>query len=267
MTRQAIDALTTFQARMIEAASSFSEPEWNAPSASPGWRVRDVVAHLAVGARALIDPIALPESSLPPPANREREHDMHVALRQPRTSAEVLDEFTTFATQRLERIPAFQDEPLASNEIEIPGLGVYPMHAVANALAFDYYCHLYHDICGPEGPVERDLPEPTNEELYPVVQWMMWGLPQMQGPELDDALFAPLTIDLTGPGASSWTITRPDPAGGLVVTETGGGDVVVTSAASDFVSWGTQRSSWYHACTVDGDKAAATAFLATLDIV
>ncbi|MXW60819.1 MAG: hypothetical protein F4003_03405 [Acidimicrobiaceae bacterium] len=267
MTVEAVAALTTFQGRIIEIASSLREPEWNAPSASPGWQVRDIISHLAVGARALIDPLPLPDDAVQPPDNRERQHDMHVALRRSWTSAEVLEEFRSFAAQRLDRIPAFQKEPLASNEIEIPGLGTYPMHAVANALAFDYYCHLYHDICGPDGPIDRDLAEPTHDELYPVVQWMMWGLPQMQGPELDNALFAPLTLDLTGPGASTWTITRPDPEGGLVVTETGGGDVVVTSAASDFVSWGTHRSCWYHSCTVDGDQAAATAFCATLDIV
>ncbi|MCY3851293.1 MAG: maleylpyruvate isomerase N-terminal domain-containing protein [Acidimicrobiaceae bacterium] len=267
MTVEAVAALTAFQDRIIETASSFSEPEWNAPSAAPGWLVRDVISHLAVGARALIDPLPLPEDAVDPPENRERQHDMHVALRRSWTTAEVLEEFMSFAAQRLERIPAFQNEPLASNEIEIPGLGAYPMHAVANALAFDYYCHLYHDICEPGGPIYRDLPEPAHDELYPVVQWMMWGLPQMQGPELDNALFAPLTLDLTGPGAGSWTITRPDPEGGLVVAETGGGDVVVTSAASDFVSWGTRRSCWRNSCTVEGDSAAATAFLATLDIV
>lgn len=266
MTARAVAALTTFQERLVDVARSFDQTEWHAASASPGWRVRDVIAHLAVGARALVDPIPLADDVVLP-ENRERQHDLHVALRHGWSTDEVLDEFVDFAGQRLERIPAFQDEPLASNEIEIPGLGSYPMHAVANALAFDYYLHLYHDICGPTGPVRRDLPAVTHDEMYPVVQWMMWGLPQMQGPELDDALFAPITLELTGPGASTWTIRRPDPTGGLVVEETGGADIVVTSPATAFASWGTKRSSWHGACTVDGDVVTATAFLATLDIV
>ena len=266
MTTQAVDALTTLQARLLDFDATFTEAEWNAPSACPGWRVRDVISHLGVGARALIDPIPLPDDAATPPENRERQHDQNVALRAGWTSAEVLAEFDQYATERLTRIPGFQEEPLASNVIEVPGLGSYPMHALANALAFDYFCHLYHDICG-AGPIDRNLPEPTHDEMYPVVQWMMWGLPQMQGPELDDALFAPITLELTGPGASMWTITRPDPEGGLVVEETGGADVVVTSAATDFVSWGTGRSSWYSASTVAGDRVTATAFFATLDIV
>lgn len=266
MTTDAVAALTTFQTRLLDVARSLDEREWHAASASPGWRVRDVIAHLGVGARSIIDPLPLPDGAVLP-ENRERQHDMNVALRYDWTTDEVLDEFADFAAQRLERIPAFQEEPLASNEIEIPGLGSYPMHAVANALSFDYYLHLYHDICGPTGPVVRDLTEVTHDEMYPVVQWMMWGLPQMQGPELDDALFAPITLELTGPGASTWTIRRPDPAGGLVVEEATGADVVVTSAATDFASWGTGRSSWHAASTVDGDAVVATAFFATLDIV
>ena len=64
MTVEAVAAFTTFQGRIIEIASSLRGPEWNAPSASPGWRVRDIISHLAVGARALTDPLPLPEDAL-----------------------------------------------------------------------------------------------------------------------------------------------------------------------------------------------------------
>lgn len=253
-----------------------------APSACPGWRVRDVIAHIGAGARSVIDPLPVPEDRLPLPANREREHDVHVDIRRSWTIAEVMDEFERFGAERLERLPGLQEEPLASTEIEIPGLGTYPMHAAANGLSFDCFCHLYHDIVAPGGPIQRELPAPSHEEMLPVVQWMMWGLPQMQGPELDESLLAPITISLTGPGESKWTVRRPEPQGGLpqdglpqgglpqggLVVESGGGaEVVVTSSAVDFVSWGTGRSAWHSACDVEGDRAVATAFLSTLDIV
>ena len=266
MTKHALAAVETLQAQILDTVRTFSETEWIASSACAGWRVRDVIAHLGVGARSIIDPIPLPEG-LPIPENREREHGLPVDLRRDWTVQEVLAEFEKFGAERLTRLPGLQEEPLASTEIEIPGLGTYPMHAVANALAFDYFCHLYHDICAPAGPIERSLPDPTHEVMLPVVEWMMWGLPQMQGPELDDSLVAPLTLRLTGPGERTWTIRRPDPDGGLVVDEGDGGDVVVTSSAVDFVSWGTARSPWSTACTVDGDYAAAASFLSTLDIV
>ena len=267
VTIEGVAALGTFHNRIVEVARTFSEEEWMAPSACPGWRVRDVIAHIGAGARSIIDPLPMPEERLPLPANREREHDVHVDIRRSWTVAEVMDEFERFGAERLERLPGLQEEPLASTEIEVPGLGTYPMHAVANGLAFDCFCHLYHDIVQPSGPIQRELAAPTHEEMLPVVQWMMWGLPQMQGPELDDSLLATTTICLTGPGASEWTVRRPDPAGGLVVESGGGGDVVVTSTAVDFVSWGTGRSAWHTACEVEGDMAAATAFLSTLDIV
>ena len=201
------------------------------------------------------------------PADRERQHDIHVDMRRGWSTGEVLEEFERFGAERLERVPGLQEEPLASTEIEIAGLGTYPIHASANGWCFDLYCHLYQDICAPRGPIERDLPEVTHDEMFPVVQWMFMGLPQMQGPELDDALRVPVTIRLSGPGASAWTVSRPDPNGGLVVTEGEGGDVTVDSPASDFVVWGTGREPWRASCHSDGDITLAAEFLSTLCIV
>ncbi len=201
------------------------------------------------------------------PANRERQHDVHVDLRRPWSTDEVLAELRQYGPQLLKALEHFQAPEIASNPLELPGLGTYPMHAAANGMAFDYFCHLHHDVLAPRGPIARTLSEPTHEQLYPVIQWMMWGLPQMQGPELDQALIAPLTIDLTGPGESTWTVSRPDPDGKLLVHEGGGGRVVVRSTAFDFVKWGTGRTTWAESCTVDGDESVVAGFLATLNII
>ncbi|MCY4193928.1 MAG: maleylpyruvate isomerase N-terminal domain-containing protein [bacterium] len=267
MTVEAVAAHEAFHHRILEVARTLTEAEQIAPSACAGWRVRDVVAHIGAGARNLIDPLPVPDERLPLPSVREREHDVHVDIRRSWPMAEVVEELDHYGAERLARLSALQEEPLASAPLEVPGLGTYPMHAAANGLAFDCFCHLYHDIAAPGGPVQRELPAPAHEELYPVVQWMMWGLPQMQGPELDESLIAPITICLTGPGESIWTVRRPDPDGGLVVEEAGGGDAAVTSAAFDFVSWGTARTPWRAACEIDGDAGLASGFLSTLNIV
>ena len=267
MTIEGVVAAEVLHTRIVGLARTFSSADWIAPSACPGWRVRDVIAHIGAGARSVIDPLPLPEERLPLPADRERQHDVHVDLRRSWTVAEVMEEFEQFGGERLTRLPGLQEKPLASSKIEIAGLGVYQMHAVADAVAFDCFCHLYHDIAQPAGPVHCELAAPSHEEMVPVVNWMMWGLPQMQGPELDDSLLEPITIRLTGPGEGEWTVRRPDPAGRLVVESGGGAEVVVTSSAVDFVSWGTGRSAWHAACEVDGDMASAAAFLSTLDIV
>jgi hypothetical protein len=160
-----------------------------------------------------------------------------------------------------------QEEPIASREIEIPGLGRYPMHAIANGIAFDLYCHLANDVLAPLGPLLRSAPTISDATMRPVIEWMMWGLPQMQGPELDASLVAPLTLDLTGPGGGCWTVRRPDLDGSLDVSEGDGGDVVVRSSTVEFVAWATGRTPWFRACTVDGPLAEAAGFLSTLDIV
>lgn len=264
---QAVDAHAEFHHQIAEIAATFNDQEWHAPSACAGWRVQDVIAHMAVGARGMFDPLELPATDLVAPDNRERQHDMHVELRHDWSSAQVLDEFITFGEQRIERLRSMQDEPEASEEIALGGLGTYPKHTLANAYAFDYFCHLHHDLGGPHGSIRRNLSEVSHDQIYPGVQWMMWGLPQMQGSELDNALFAPITIELTGPGASTWTVRRPDPAGGLVVEEAGGAEITVTSTATDFFSWGTARTPWQASCSIDGDPTVATAFLSTLNIV
>jgi hypothetical protein len=99
------------------------------------------------------------------------------------------------------------------------------------------------------------------------VVWMMLGLPQMQGSELDETVLAPITFRLTGAGASEWTVHRRGPRGGLAVEETGGGDVVVTSEADAFIAWGTQRRRWRTDCTIEGDESLAIPLLDALNIV
>ncbi|MGI9612617.1 MAG: maleylpyruvate isomerase family mycothiol-dependent enzyme [Acidimicrobiales bacterium] len=267
MTKQAVAALTTFHTQIEELAPSLAPADWIRPSACPGWRVRDVFAHLGQGASSILNPMELPEERLPLPENRERQHDIHVDIRRDWSVEEVVEEFTTYGRQRLDMLPGFQEEPLASNDLTIEGLGTYPMHAAANGLAFDHYSHLHNDLTGPAGPLDIALPELTHEQMYPVVQFMMWGLPQMQGPELDAMLLVPTTLALTGPGESTWTITRPQPDGGLVVEESDGGEVTVTSTATDFSRWGTGRAPFWDLVEIEGDPTKAIGFLATLDIV
>lgn len=267
MTKQAVEALNNFHTQIEELAASLTPADWVRPSACPGWRVRDVVAHLGAGASSLLAPVEVPEERLPLPSNREREHDIHVDIRRDWSVEEVLDEFTTYGRQRLNMLPGFQEEPMASNELTIPGLGTYPMHAAANGLAFDHYCHLHHDLLAPVGPLDAVRPTVTHEQMYSVVQFMMWGLPQMQGPELDEMLLVPTTFAFTGPGESTWTVARPDLSGRLVVAEEGGGDVTVTSAATDFALWGTGRAPFWDLVEIDGDRSSVIGFLATLDIV
>ncbi len=84
------------------------------------------------------------------------------------------------------------------------------MHMMANAFAFDHYCHLYIDILSPEGPLPANLDEATDDMVRPGIEWMIAGMPQMQPTELAAVVTEPLELELTGPGGGTWTI---QPAG------------------------------------------------------
>ena len=60
-------------------------------------------------------------------------------------------------------------------EVVVPlgNLGSHPLHLLANALVFDHYCHLRHDMLGPNGPVDR--PDFPIDELRiaPILDWML----------------------------------------------------------------------------------------------
>ncbi|MBV1949044.1 maleylpyruvate isomerase N-terminal domain-containing protein [Streptomyces sp. BV129] len=267
MTVQAMAAWKLVRAQLDDVLDSLTHEEWLRPSACAGWRVRDVVAHLGAGARSVIDPLPEPPDAAPMPEDRERQHDVLVLRRDEWSVEQVLEEYRTYAPKLGDLVAGFQHEPQASAPFTVPGLGVYPMHALANGQVFDYYCHLRHDLLGPAGPIDRVLPPPEHETVYAAVQWMMWGLPQMQGDALDTTVTAPVTFRLTGPGESEWTVTRPDPDGHLAVEERGGGDVVVTSDAHAFIAWGTTRRDWRPDCTITGPESLATPLLDALDIV
>jgi hypothetical protein len=146
-------------------------------------------------------------------------------------------------------------------------LGTYPLHALADAFAFDMWCHLYVDLLSPGGPVQRDVPEPEDEVLGPGIGWMLAGLPQMC-PEVSVVVDRPLALTLTGPGGGSWTL-QPDDGTPVRIVEGGQPDAaaMVTSSAVDFVLWGTTRVPWRDCVTVDGDAAYAEKVLDAINIV
>jgi hypothetical protein len=94
---------------------------------------------------------------------------------------------------------------------------------------------------------------------------MLTGLPQMQ-PGLHNELDGAIELVLTGEGGGSWLISRDRDS---IAVAPGGGDAAatVTSSAHDFVLWGTKRTPWRDACTVEGDSGVAEKFLDALNIV
>ncbi|MBA2624990.1 MAG: hypothetical protein H0U89_05230 [Acidimicrobiia bacterium] len=52
---------------------------------------------------------------------------------------------------------------------------------MANALAFDHYCHLGNDILSPLGPINRPSPPGDALRLGAPLEWLIAGIRQCQG--------------------------------------------------------------------------------------
>jgi uncharacterized protein (TIGR03083 family) len=241
------------------------DEQWELPSACAGWRVIDVIAHLAALAHEAVEPPA-PDPALP--KNRERYHDLRVDERRGWSHAEVIDEWRRFTPRQLEILAAGQEPPRAAEPVEVPGLGTYPRHLLANTMAFNVLCHLRYDLLAPAGPLPFTVPGPTDGLVAPAVEFMLAGVPQMQGHELDATVTEPLVLDLTGPGAMTVTILPADGEGGRLTVASGAdGGVRIRSAATDFIAWGTTRTPWREHCEISGDASVAEPFLDRLNIV
>jgi len=266
MSQEGITGLRLAVAETTEVLTSLDESEWATPSGCTGWSVKDLVAHIASNYKETVDPSPPPPEPIALPA--EQLMELLVAPRKEWSAAQVLEEYLHYAGAAIGVLASMQDEPLASTVIPLADLGHYPMHLLADAFAFDGYCHLRVDLLAPRGRITRVVPTATAEHLAATLGWMMAGLPQMQ-PGLERSLTAPLRLTLAGPAGGSWLISPGD--GVLEVTADHQGALpavaTVTSDGHAFVIWGTQRASWRQYAQVSGDLGVAAAFLDALNII
>lgn len=263
MSKEAVQAVRLAVAEVTEVLKSLSAQEWQRPSGCTGWTVQDLVSHMSSNYKETVDPSPPPAEPIDLPA--ERLMDLLVEPRKAWTHEQVLDEYLTFAPKAIEVLASMQDEPLASTVIPLADLGQYPMHQLADAYAFDHYCHLRVDLLAPHGPIVREITPADDVRLGPALGWMLAGIPQMQ-PALPAALDGPITLRLTGPGGGDYRIANE----GGAITITPGGAAGVANVSSDghaFVIWGTKRAPWREHCTVSGDGAVAAKFFDALNIV
>jgi uncharacterized protein (TIGR03083 family) len=250
-------------AEVKQVISTITEQEAMLPSGCVGWSVKDLVAHMSSNFKEICEPSPPPAEPVALPA--EALMEMLVEPRKDWTWTQVRDEYLQYCDGAVAGLGALQEEPMASTETPLADLGTYQLHQLADAYAFDHYCHLRIDLLAPNGPIERDLLPADDALAGPAIGWMLEGLPKMQ-PGLVAHLAAPITLVLTGPGGGRWRLL---PSGDEVVvtTEDGPSVATVTSRAHDFVMWGTRRHAWREDCAVTGDQAVVAGFLDALNIV
>jgi hypothetical protein len=255
MSERGLEALTADREEVLKVAKSLSAEEWELPSDCDGWRIQDVIVHMADVCRTIVDPAGLPQGV---EGNTEPRMDAMVDARREWDAAKVLAEYEDLSGKAVAALAGLQSPPLADNIIPLDDLGSYPLHMLANAFAFDHFCHLRNDILKPNGPIEREVPPSDDLRVGATIEWLIAGLPQMSADAMRKAVTKPIGLKLTGPGGGEWTI-HPAEGDGLVTTTEGvDADTVITSEATEFVIWGTQRRPWRDRKTTrEGDAAYA----------
>jgi hypothetical protein len=138
------------------------------------------------------------------------------------------------------------------------------MHILGNAIAFDHYCHLRHDI---GAAVERAAALPHDADvLRPAVDWMLAGLPQMCADALAAGPQQSVNIVFEGPVAASYNLA-PDADMWTIGETLDEAAPTIRTTAHDFISWATQRADWRTTSTGDVDHADAGAVLDAVNVI
>lgn len=250
-------------ANTVKIAEQFGAAEWEADSACHGWRVHDLIGHMAFFFNFIADPnLVFPPN---PSGKSERLNDAAVRERADLPHEQILDYYREQSEAGLATLEALQGAELRDNTLDMLDLGTYKLHLLSDAVSFDHLVHLTSDLLVPFGPIAGGDVD-VAAAIDPAIDWMIAGLPQMCGDEVGAALTSPVALRLTG--ATDRTFVIAPEADGVVVTETATlpGNVA-TSSATDFLRWGTTRSAWRSAVTISGDHTTVASVLDAIDIV
>ena len=232
----AIEAVSADRAVLLDIGDRLTGEQWEAPSGCPGWRVQDVVTHMANLFWMLVDPARLPDlGGLP----TEQAQEAAVQARRGMSGPAALADYAEVSKPALDKLAE-----LAALDLEPPlgDLGTYPAAVLPLAYSFDHYTHIRADLFGPRGPLTGDVPPSDELRLGPALDWVEAALPH-QNPAAADA--CALQIQITGTGARSIRF-------GL-----GQAAATIRSAAPDLIRWITQRGTWEElGVEATGDEAA-----------
>lgn len=241
--------------------------DWAADSAAHGWRVHDVITHMGFFFNFIADPgLVFPDN---PSGKSERLNDAAVRERADWSTQQAIDYYVEQSAAGLATLEALQGPDLRDTPLPMLDLGTYRMSQLSDAVAFDHLVHLTSDLLAPYGPIPvGDTTIAVEAAIDPAIDWMIAGLPHMCGATVHPTLTSAVGLRLTGATERSFVIARDSDAAGVVVTETADlPDDVATSAATDFLRWGTTRTAWRSSVTTSGDRRLVSAVLDAIDIV
>jgi uncharacterized protein (TIGR03083 family) len=238
----ALETVRVDSAALLEIGAGLSEQEWQAPSGCEGWRVQDVVTHLANLFWLLTDPAKLPPFEGVP---TEQAQEAAVQARKDLSGAAALADYKEAAGPALEQLAQIETLDM---ELPLGDLGTYPAALASVAYSFDHYTHIRADLFEPRGSLRGTPPPSDAQRLVPVLDWIEAALPQQNAAA---AAACTLHLEVTGAGARSISFGSGQPT------------ATIRSDAPSLVRWVTQRGSWaelgVHAVGDDEALAAARA--------
>ena len=253
MTSPAIQALRAEHSHALELFDSLTNAEWARPSGCAGWNVQDVAQHMASTFHSIADASSIETGTTP---DVEQNAEVPVQARRDWSVDQVKAEYREWSEKGIATLASMAEPPLADMVVPMANLGSHPLRLLGNAIAFDHYCHLRHDI-GAAIPRAADLPHDPLV-LEAAVEWMLVGAPQMCTEALAGCTTG-VSLVFTDLHHVLYTL-RPGAAGELWQVAHGTDDhlpVAVTSA-HEFVSWATKRSDWRTHVQLTDQAAAPT---------
>lgn len=238
-TTPTIQALRAEHSHALDLFDSLTAAEWARPSGCAGWRVQDVAQHMAATFHTIADPGSIESGTS---SDVEQNAEVPVQARRDWSVDQVKAEYREWSGKGITALTGLQAPPMADMVIPLANLGSHPMRLLGNAIAFDHYCHLRHDI-GAAVRRAADLPhDPLVLEVS--IEWMLAGIPQMNAAALAECDHGVnlVLIDLR----HSVHTLRPGAAGELwtVASGTDNSLPICVTSAHEFISWATKRSDW-----------------------
>jgi uncharacterized protein (TIGR03083 family) len=235
----ALETVRADRAGLLDIGGRLTEQEWQAPSGCQGWRVQDVVTHLANLFWLLVDPTKLPPFEGVP---TEQAQEAAVQARRDFSGAAALADYDEAAGPALEQLAQIETVDML---MPLGDLGTYPAALASVAYSFDHYTHIRADLFEPRGSL-RGTPPPSDAlRLAPVLDWIEAALPQ-QNPAA--AAACTLELEVTGAGARSISFGSGRPT------------ATIRSDGPSLIRWATQRGSWAElGVTAVGDDEALAA--------
>ena len=155
--QQLVDMMEQVWRSIGELCDGLTEAEWKTPTDCPAWSVQDQVSHMAGSENGILgnpDPDHTPADVSHTRSDQGQHNEMIVDFRRSWTGQQVLEEFRSHTSRRLEFLRSRSDEDLAE-EMQTP-VGPAPMSEFISIRIMDAWVH--------EQDIRRALDRPGHME-------------------------------------------------------------------------------------------------------